>query len=131
MMRIYQGVDIVDVARLKAVCLRHVRFAEEIFSERERNDCLSRRDPYVHFSGRFAAKEACLKALGRGLATLGSDHILQEIEVVSAASGRPQLLLRGWAEKLLRRRGIQQLSVSISHTRDFAVATVILVGRAH
>ena len=116
---------------LSGQALRHERFVDEVFTERERTYCLSRRDPYVHFGGRFASKEACLKAMGRGLATLGSDHILQEIEVVSGASGRPQLFLRGWAEKLLRRRGIQQLSVSISHTRDFAVATVILVVTTH
>jgi len=128
MMRIYQGVDIVDVARLKAVCLRHERFVDEVFTERERTYCLSRRNPYVHFGGRFAAKEACLKAMGRGLATLGCDHILQEIEVVAGDAGRPRLFLRGWAEKLLRKRGIQQLSISISHTRDLAIATVILLG---
>ena len=131
MMRIYQGVDMVDIARLKAVCLRHERFVGEVFTEKERTYCLSRRHPYVHFGGRFASKEACLKGMGRGLATLGSDHILQEIEVVAGDSGRPRLFLRGWAEKLLRRRGIQQLSVSISHTRDFAVATVILLGSGH
>ena len=128
MMRIYQGVDMVDIARLKAVCLRHERFVDEVFTESERTYCLSRRNPYVHFGGRFAAKEACLKAMGRGLATLGSDHILQEIEVVAGDSSRPRLFLRGWAEKLLRKRGIQQLSISISHTRDLAIATVILLG---
>jgi holo-[acyl-carrier protein] synthase len=128
MMRVYQGVDMVDIARLQAVCLRHVRFVEEVFTEGERAYCLSRRNSYVHLGGRFAAKEACLKAMGRGLATLGSDHILREIEVVASESGGPQLLLRGWAEKLARKKSVRQLTVSISHTRDFAVATVILVG---
>lgn len=127
MTRIRQGVDIVTVSKLKDVCERHEKFVEETFTESERTYCMSKRDPYPHLAGRFAAKEACLKALGRGLH--GIEGMLREIEVAREPSGRPSLRLTGFAEKLARRLGVSGLSVSISHTGDLAVSTVVLTGR--
>ena len=66
-MRLYQGVDLVEVARLKEAYERHEAFGEDVFTEAERAYCLKRRNPYPHFAARFAAKEACLKAFGLGL----------------------------------------------------------------
>jgi len=126
-MRLYQGVDIVDVAKLRAVMARHSRFADEVFTDRERAYCRGRRDPMPHFAARFAAKEACLKALGRGLSTLGIDGILQEIEVISRPSGKPVLELSGSASLLSRRKKIIEATVSLSHTAHNAVATVIFL----
>ena len=83
-------------------------------------------DPYVHLAGRFAAKEACLKALGTGLSGSGIDGALREIEVAPERSGRPALSLSGWTEKIGRRRKVYQYTVSISHAGDFAIASVIL-----
>jgi holo-[acyl-carrier protein] synthase len=130
MMRIYQGVDIISISRFRDVVTRHGRFIEDVFTPRERDQCLSRRDPYPHLAGRFAAKEACLKALGRGLTAAGVDHVLQEIEIERRASGQPRLTLGGWAQRLGRNKLIQQCTVSISHSADYAVATVILLGAA-
>lgn len=126
MMRIHQGVDLVAVSRLREVCERHENFISEVFTENERDYCMSKKNPYRHLAGRFAAKEACLKALGRGLH--GIDNMLSEIEVVQASSGRPSLRLRGFAEKLASRLAVRQLTVSISHTEDLAVSTVVLSG---
>ncbi len=126
-MRIHQGVDMVRTSKLRDVCLRHAGFITEVFTERERRYCLSKRDPYVHFAGRFAAKEACLKALGRGLRT-AADPILKDIEIAPEASGRPTLSLSGWAERASRRLGIDRLAVSISHSGDYAVSAVVLAG---
>jgi holo-[acyl-carrier protein] synthase len=126
-MRIRQGVDIVAVSRLRAVCERHGRFVEETFTENERLYCMSKRDPYPHLAGRFAAKEACLKALGRGLR--GAGGMLGEIEVAREPSGRPSLRLSGRAGKLAGRLGVSGMTVSISHAGDLAVSTVILTGR--
>jgi holo-[acyl-carrier protein] synthase len=126
-MKIHQGVDIVSVSKFRSVLTRHPRFIEDVFTPAERERCLAARDPYTHFAGRFAAKEACLKALGRGFSGMGIDYVFQEIEIVSPASGRPEIVLSGWAEKMSRRKKIGQSSVSISHTSDYAVATAIFV----
>ncbi len=128
MIRLYQGVDIVEISKFKDILLRNNAFIQDIFTEQERVYCESRKKPYMHFAGRFAAKESCLKALGTGFSGSGIDHIFQEIEVIPDASGKPQLSVSGWAEKISKKRRIHQLSVSISHSADYAVATVILLG---
>ncbi len=86
---ILQGIDIVAVSKMKRIMLARPEFAEEIFSNSEREYCFSRPDPYVHLAGRFAAKEACSKALGTGLSGSGIDGALREIEVTPERSGRP------------------------------------------
>jgi holo-[acyl-carrier protein] synthase len=126
-MKIHQGVDLVEIPRFKEVFERSDQFPQDIFTEQERSYCQSMKEPYRHFAGRFAAKESYLKALGTGLSRSGIDHILKEIEVIPAASGKPQISVSGWAEKITRRRKISQCSVSISHTGDYAIATVSLV----
>lgn len=126
MMQVYQGVDLVEIPKFADLFLRNRDLVSEIFTEGERKYCLSMKEPYRHFAGRFAAKEACMKALGMGLS--GIDNTLQEIEVSSTPSGKPVLSISGWAEKMGRKKKICQLTVSISHSAQYAVATVILVG---
>jgi holo-[acyl-carrier protein] synthase len=127
MIRIRQGVDIVEISKFKGIVLRNSRFVEEIFTAQERAYCGSMKNPYPHLAGRFAAKESYLKALGTGISGPGIDSIFQEIEVIPTASGKPEIAVRGWAEKIAKKRKISQCSVSISHTARYAVATVILV----
>ncbi|MGO9020462.1 MAG: holo-ACP synthase [Syntrophobacteraceae bacterium] len=129
MIHILQGVDIVAVSKMKRILIARPEFASEIFSNSERQYCFSRPDPYVHLAGRFAAKEACLKALGTGLSGSGIDGALAQIEVTPERSGRPALSLSGWAEKIGRRRKVYQYTVSISHSGDFAIASVILASK--
>jgi len=126
MTRILQGVDIVPVSKIRNIILARPEFATEIFTSMEREYCFSRPNPYIHLAGRFAAKEACLKALGTGLSGVGIDGALQEIEIVPEKSGRPVLRLGGWTEKIGRRKKVYQYTVSISHCDDFAIASVIL-----
>jgi len=128
MIRCSQGVDLVEVPAFREVVLRHDRFLDDVFTAGERAYCLSRSDPFPHLAGRFAAKEACLKAVGIGLSGVGIDHSLQEVEVVNAPSGRPQLVAQGWVSAMARRQGVRQWSVSIAHTPGWALATVILIG---
>ncbi len=128
MMQIYQGVDIVDVVKFSKVFNAHRDFVSDIFSGKERAYCMSKRDPSIHFAGRFAAKEAGLKALGIGFSGRGIDHTLKEIEVIAGPSGRPELSFSGWAKKISRKKRIDRLTVSISHSGNYAVATVILTG---
>jgi holo-[acyl-carrier protein] synthase len=128
MIMIHQGVDIVEISKFKDIFLRNSDLISDIFTEQERLYCQSRIDPYLHFAGRFAAKESYLKALGTGFSGLGIDYVFQEIEVTPAASGKPGISVSGWAAKIARRKKISQTSVSISHTPSYVVATVILIG---
>ncbi len=126
-MTIRQGIDIVEVGKFRNVMERHAAFVGEIFTEQEQEYCLSRKDPQLHFAGRFAAKESYLKALGTGFSGSGIDHAFREIEVLPDRSGRPGIRVTGWISKLAQRRRIDQCSVSISHSGTYAVASVILV----
>lgn len=129
MMQIYQGVDIVEISKLGKVMQKNGSFLEDVFTEREREYCLSHKNHLVHLAGRFAAKEACMKALGTGL-TGSAGHSLQDIEIVNHPSGRPELSLTGWVARLGRKKHIIQKTVSISHSGDYAVAFVIMLGNA-
>lgn len=104
---------------------RNAAFADDIFTRQEQKYCRSHRNPHVFFAGRFAAKEAYLKAIGTGFLTIG---IFGEIEVLNLPSGRPVLGLSGWARTLMGRLSVHNVSVSISHTPEFAVSSVILTG---
>jgi holo-[acyl-carrier protein] synthase len=128
MMKIYQGIDIVEISKFKKVFLDNDDFVSDIFSEKEKEYCLSKKDPYIHFAGRFAAKEASLKALGMGMSGAGIDSMFKEIEIIPRSSGKPVLSFSGWTEKVSRKKGISQFTVSISHSENYAVATVILAG---
>ena len=127
MIHIHQGVDIVDIAHFRDVAMRNADFLADIFTEGEREYCLSQKNADLHFAGRFAAKEACLKALGLGLSSAGLGHGLKEIEIIRRPSGRPELSLRGWAASVYKRKKIYQHTVSISHTDNAAVASVVMV----
>lgn len=120
------GVDMVEIARLARLVRKSPTFARRTFSKMELGAAgrLSdtRREEYL--AGRFAVKEAALKALGVGL---GKDLRLTEIETICSSSGAPKMALRGKVSRFAKRVGVRQLRVSISHERGFAVAFVILV----
>lgn len=127
MIHIHQGVDIVDIAHFRDVAMRNAGFLSDVFTEGEREYCLSQQNADLHFAGRFAAKEACLKALGLGMSSAGMGHSLLEVEITRKPSGRPELLLSGWAASVSKRKKICQHTVSISHTDSAAVASVVMV----
>jgi len=113
------GVDIIEVGRIeRAVSRWGERFLVRVFTPAELELC--RRKP-ASLAARFAAKEAVMKALG------GAQR-WQEIEVLRYASGKPRLRLTGRARARARRLGVE-LAVSLSHCREYAVASV--VGRRH
>jgi holo-[acyl-carrier protein] synthase len=122
------GVDLVEVARIGRLANDHAdRFLQRVFTEPERAIAQSRgrrRDEFL--AGRFAAKEAVLKALGTGLA----DGIQwTDIEVLSDARGAPELNVKGRANQIAQERGIDGWLISISHTDTHAMASVV-AGRA-
>jgi holo-[acyl-carrier protein] synthase len=118
------GLDLVPIARVEAMLARHGRRAtERLFSPGERADCDRRAQPAQHYAARFAAKEAVLKALGGppGLRWV-------EIEVRSADTGRPLLILSGAAAAAAARRGVVTQHVSLTHAGGMAAAVVVLEG---
>jgi holo-[acyl-carrier protein] synthase len=117
------GTDLVEVGRLEDATRRHPGFLERVFTPAEMEYCDSQHRRYEGYAARFAAKEAFLKALGSGL----RDGIAwQDMEVLRHDDGRPELVLRGRARELAAERGVVRSLVSLSHTRKYAVAVVVL-----
>lgn len=118
------GIDLVEVERIERAIARHEEFVSRIFSARERERCEDCARPARRYAACFAAKEAASKALGSGV----SGFSWREIEMLCDESGRPYLILSGKAHELAVRQGVQRMQVSISHTRDMAVAVSQAVG---
>jgi holo-[acyl-carrier protein] synthase len=117
------GIDLVEVERIeRAVSRLGSRFLERIFTPAEIAYCGPRGARFVHYAGRFAAKEAALKALGTGWAQGIS---WREVEILTSESGAPQLILHGAALDRSTRLGAARVLVSISHTRGLAIAQVV------
>jgi holo-[acyl-carrier protein] synthase len=94
-----------------------------VYSEAERRDCFRRASPYASLAGRFAAKEAVLKALGVGW-TGGVRW--QDVEVVNDPSGKPVARIQGRVRSLMETAGITTIQLSLSHDAAYAMAQVIL-----
>lgn len=116
------GTDICSVSRIERAHERFGdRFLRRIMTDKEiQYTKRAPRQTYQRIAGRFAAKEATVKALGTGW--VGVDW--KEVEISNLASGEPILLLHGRAEKRARALGLTQFEVSISHEREFAIAFV-------
>lgn len=120
------GMDLVSVRRVAELLARHdERALRRLFTAGEVGDCQARGRPIQSFAARFAAKEACFKALGTGWAQGVS---WREIEVVSAPSRAPALRLYGAAAARAAERGARRLHLSLTHTEEFAAAVVVLEG---
>ena len=120
------GVDITEVARIQsAIETSGERFLRRIYTPAERAYCEQFKNKYERFAGRFAAKEAAMKALGTGWRR-GVRWI--DFEVVREAGGRPTISLHGEAAKIAQQAGVQRVSLSITHTATQALAQVIFEG---
>lgn len=116
------GVDIVETARI-ARAVSRMKFRERVFTPGEREQ-LAAKGPQS-WAGRFAAKEAVMKALGTGWSGgVGFD----QIEVTALETGQPVVQLSGRALEVSRSMGVKHVLVSISHSSDFAVAFAVAVG---
>jgi holo-[acyl-carrier protein] synthase len=121
------GVDLVDVARIEGVLARRPRFAERVFSEEERAYC--ERSPVVRatcYAARWAAREACVKALGG----VPGGWRWQDIRVVRRRGGAPEMELHGQVRTRARALGAERVLVSFSHERNAAVAFCMALGGA-
>lgn len=118
------GCDLAEVNRIQKA-LGQAGFAARVFTRREQDYCNSRGVQSTQsYAARFAAKEAFLKAIGTGL----RGGRLTEIEVVNDDMGRPQLALHGYFKDFAAGLGAERLHLTLSHTKELAMAQVILEG---
>jgi holo-[acyl-carrier protein] synthase len=119
------GLDATDIKRIAATIERYGdRFVQRIFTAGEIAYSTRRREPAIHFAGRFAAKEAAMKALGTG----HSRGVLwRDVEVVRRG-GPPQLQFHGGAGRRFKEMGAHSSLVTITHSEDLAMAQVIILG---
>ena len=118
------GIDLIGIGRFERVLLQHSdRFLERVFTPAEVLYCRGR---LAELAARFAAKEAVSKALGVGVRMIARDGIhWQDVEVIGDARGKPLIRLYGRAAERAGELGLVDWTVSLSHTRENAIAVVI------
>jgi len=120
---IAHGIDLVDCPRIEQMIERHGRrFIDRVFTAAEQAYADSNKDSVEKLAGRFAAKEAILKLMGTGWR---GKIAWTDIEVVNNALGQPEVTLVGEVKIIADRLGIAHISVSITHTANFAIASAV------
>ena len=118
------GLDVVDTARIARLLAEHgSRFRERIFTAGELDDCRARVDEADALAARFAAKEACMKALGTGWQR---GLTFRDIEVTRGTGGAPVIRFAGVAAARAKELGVRRVHVTLTHERGIAAAAVIL-----
>ncbi len=117
------GTDIIAIDRVKKAINQDSKFTDKIFSYEETEYCNSKLKNEIHFAGRFAAKEAFFKALGTGWR---DGMKWTEINIFNDKLGKPEIKISGKTLKIFTDRGMTTINLSISHTKEFAVAFVII-----
>jgi len=118
------GIDITEVERIESLAEQHEQFLTRIYTEREINYCNRKRNKYQHYAARFAAKESVLKALGAGWS---QEIKWTDIEVVNDKNGRPLINTYGGVKKLMEKKKVKEILISLSHTSRYAIASAQLV----
>ena len=117
------GIDLVDCPRIDKMVKDHGRrFIERVFTAAEQTYADANKDSIEKLAGRFAAKEAVLKLMGTGWK---GKIAWTDIEVVNNQAGQPEVNLTGEVKKIADRLGIKNVSVSITHTANFAIASAV------
>jgi holo-[acyl-carrier protein] synthase len=117
------GIDIIEVSRVEDKLNRTPGLKEKLYTPLEMSYCESKKFPYQHYAGRFAAKEAFFKALGTGWS---QGVKFREVEIRNLESGQPVIEVYGQTRQLCQSKGVSHFHVSLSHLRTHAVATVII-----
>ena len=121
------GTDIVECVRIRKMIEDHGElFLQRVYTDREIRYCQAQRQATEHFAGRWAAKEAVLKALGTGWRRGIS---WRDVEVRNDPSGQPRIAVRGEVKELAKRMRLQDILITISHCRQFATAYAVAVRR--
>jgi holo-[acyl-carrier protein] synthase len=117
------GLDIAEIDRIEAALSRHgAPILERLYTPAEVAYCESFRAKFERYAGRFAAKEAAMKALGTGWR---SGIRWRDIEVIREPGGKPSLRLHGVAGQVAERLGVKNISLTITHSGNLALAEVI------
>jgi len=118
------GTDLIETKRIEESIVRYgERFLERVFTQNEIAYCMrKRKNAAESFAARFAAKEAGAKALGTGIS---HGITWKELEVLREPSGRPTLHLSGRAAERAERMGVRRMQLSLTHSRELAMAVVI------
>jgi holo-[acyl-carrier protein] synthase len=121
------GTDIVECLRIAQMIERHGElFIQRVYTLHEIQYCQSRKQATQHFAGRWAAKEAVLKAIGTGWRRGIS---WRDVEIRNEPGGSPTVALRGGARDVVENLGITRMLISISHCRSHATAFAVAEGR--
>ncbi|MDP8957188.1 MAG: holo-ACP synthase [Actinomycetota bacterium] len=116
------GVDLVDVERVEAILARRKTFRQRVFTPEEIEYCESQGSPAACYAARWAAREACRKALG-GISDMG----WKDVSVRRDASGPPRLTLRGTSQRRASDLGVSEVLVTLTHERRMAAAFCLAV----
>ncbi|NOH15163.1 holo-ACP synthase [Clostridium cochlearium] len=120
------GVDIIEINRIKNAIKRNEKFIEKIFSEEEIKYLKKKDFKYESIAGKFAAKEAIVKALGTGFRNMK----IKDIEITNNELGKPLVELKGGALEIIKDYKNIRIHLSISHSRDNAIAYSIIEGES-
>lgn len=118
------GTDIIETKRLRDAVKRWGEaFLKRVFTQKEIDYSMCRRFKCEHLAARFAAKEAVFKAFGDGF----SGAHFKDVEIINDKNGRPLVVLKGDMKKLSKKKKIDGIMVSMSHTRNYAQAIAIFI----
>jgi holo-[acyl-carrier protein] synthase len=125
---IAHGIDLVDCPRIEEMIEQHGdRFLARVFTAAEQAYARAKKNPVEKYAGRFAAKEAILKLVGTGWQ---GKIAWTDIEVTNNATGQPEVTLSGEVQRIAQSLGIERISVSITHTANFAIASAVALARS-
>ena len=126
---IAHGIDLVDFPRIKDMVEQHgERFVNRVFTATEQAYAEANKSRTEKLAGRFAAKEAILKLMGTGWR---GKIAWTDIEIVNNPAGQPEVTLTGEVEKIANRLGIKHISISITHTANFAIASAVAIAKSN
>jgi holo-[acyl-carrier protein] synthase len=115
------GVDICDIRKLKTAIERSSKFLTRVFSDTEIQYCRTKKNSILHFAGKFAAKEAFIKAVSN------KSIKLLDIETINDKNGRPDIKLTKKIKQILKEKKASRINLSISHTDSTAVAVCVVL----
>ncbi len=124
---IAHGIDLVDFPRIEKMIERHgERFLDRVFTTAEQAYARAHKNSVETYAGRFAAKEAILKLVGTGWR---GKIAWTDIEVTNNPAGQPEVTLSGDVKEIAERMRIKHISISITHTASFAIASAVALAR--
>ena len=123
------GIDLVDCPRIEQMIERHgERFINRVFTASEQAYAEKNKNEVEKLAGRFAAKEAILKLVGTGWR---GRIAWTDIEIINNAAGQPEVTLGGEVRKIADKLDIKRISVSITYTANFAIASAVALAQSN